>query len=57
MGGISVILIPNTSSATSIILLLPTARALSSVGLLLELSASMLLFVVVGITSSVMTEH
>ena len=57
MGGGLVICRPNTSSATSILVLLPTARALSSVGLLLVLSALVLLFAAIGSIPPVMADH
>ena len=47
----------NISSATFILLLLPTARALSAVGSLLMFSALILLFAAVGEILPVMIEH
>lgn len=51
-GSSFVIWTSNISSATSISLLLPTARALSSVSLLVVISLPMLLFTVVGVYTS-----
>ena len=57
MGGWFVIQTPNTSSAATILLMLPTARALSFVDLLLALFALTLLFAVVSVILPVIDKH
>ena len=56
-GAVFVTRTPNTSSAIFILHLLPTARALSCVGLLLVLSALVMMFAVVMTTIPIMAKY